>query len=303
MLCEISVKVEGDTFIKNPYQMDFEPYRIYVKSNNERIVQELVIQKKIYDYQDYLPKFIFNKDKPHKIIIPKCPHFEDLVQIAQHIESFGAYWFEIKKIYWETPKRNWIPENDDEKKELYIQNIEFDREYPKDLKEMHPDVLKQIVKHREKFKYLVIPLSFYREGLNEYKSFRYINAIYNFYFFLEDLYGGGKTKNYLVEKNFKKSEHMKYAINETLKQFETAFEPKLLNGLRQLLDEENCNYNFEGITELIVKIRGTLHHFSQKSTKKTGNPFNQQDFHIPALLLMSICIFLYVKLGSGEKPD
>lgn len=139
--------------------------------------------------------------------------------------------------------------------------------------------------------------------MNEYRSFRYINAFFNFYFFIEDLYGGGKTKNYHVEENFKRSIHIIEAIKDTIKEFNEQLNLKRHQTiLIDFLELEKLTYTVEGIISLIVKTRGNLHHFSQKSTQKKGHPLNQRDFETMAYLLMSICIRALVKLLAGEMP-
>jgi hypothetical protein len=65
---------------------------------------------------------------------------------------------------------------------------------------------------------------------------------------------------------------------------------------------ENLNFDEEGIISLIVQVRGNLHHYSQKSSKKKGTPFNQRDFETMAYLLMTICLKTFCYLTTGEKP-
>ncbi|POZ87766.1 MULTISPECIES: hypothetical protein [Petrotoga] len=155
---------------------------------------------------------------------------------------------------------------------------------------------------KEIYEHLIIPLSFYQEGRNEFELKRYINAYYNFYFYLEDLYGNGKTKNYQIRREFLKSNQLKEAVSKTIEEFKNGPSKKHYKNLKSFLKLESCSYDIEGVISLIVKVRGNLHHFSQKSSKKLGHPFNQKDFETMAFLLMSICVKTYTRLTTGEKP-
>jgi hypothetical protein len=77
---------------------------------------------------------------------------------------------------------------------------------------------------------------------------------------------------------------------------------KHLDKLKEFLAMEKLNFDKEGIISLIVQVRGNLHHFSQRSSKKKGTPFNQKDFETMAYLLMSICLMTFCNLTTGEKP-
>jgi len=298
MLYQISVKYEGDSYIKSPFELNLEPFKISVVCDKNKIVNELIISKKLTDYEKYLPKLKTEEPHKHSLNITSGPDFEDIISLIQTIESLGSFWFRVKKIYWETPKRDWIPENDEERKRIQVTGIKFKQEYPKIPIELSPRLLTEMVILRDNYKHLIIPMAFYREGRNEFSSFRYVYAFINFYFYLEDLYGFGKTKNIQVEKQFIKSEQINRALNQTI----NSFSKRHQNNLKEFLRIENYQYDNIGIIKLIVKVRGNLHHFSQKSSKKKGHPLNQKDFETMAYLLFCICTYTFIELTAGILP-
>lgn len=298
MLYQISVKYEGDSYIKSPFELNLEPFKISVVCDKNKIVNELIISKKLTDYEKYLPKLKTEEPHKHSLNITSGPDFEDIISLIQTIESLGSFWFRVKKIYWETPKRDWIPENDEERKRIQVTGIKFKQEYPKIPIEFSPRLLTEMVILRDNYKHLIIPMAFYREGRNEFSSFRYVYAFINFYFYLEDLYGFGKTKNIQVEKQFIKSEQINRALNQTI----NSFSKRHQNNLKEFLRIENYQYDNIGIIKLIVKVRGNLHHFSQKSSKKKGHPLNQKDFETMAYLLFCICTYTFTELTAGILP-
>ncbi len=122
--------------------------------------------------------------------------------------------------------------------------------------------------------------------MREFNSFRYINAFYNFYFVIEDLYGKGKTKNFGIEKEFKKNKTFRDLVEWMINNDKISGRHK--RNIKSFLLEEHKSYNVDGIIELIIKVRGNLHHFSSKSSKHTGTPLNNKDFESMAFLLLGL---------------
>lgn len=163
MLFQISVNFEGETFVKGPYKIKIDPYIVMVLADKQNLVKELCIQKKVVDYTEFLPKFLINSEKGHSLTAPSNPHYEDIINIIQHIESLGSFWFQIRKIHWDRPEVEWVPENDEERHEIKVNKINFSMSYDNSPREMHPKRLIQVIQKRDLYKHLLIPLSFYRE--------------------------------------------------------------------------------------------------------------------------------------------
>jgi hypothetical protein len=135
---------------------------------------------------------------------------------------------------------------------------------------------------------MIIPKSFFREGINDCQSFRYINAFYNFYFIIEDLYGNGKNKNAAVMHELETSEDFKSFVQWMLEDIRA--HRKHYKNINIHLKEMHENYDVEGIIHLLVHMRGRLHHFSGKSSLLQGNPFNQNTFQTIAYLAMGLAV-------------
>lgn len=303
MQFELKAKAEGDTFLDETIQVSFGAYTITVFKDDRNKISSLSIKTPVDDFRSILPVIMIANDSAstHQLTLPHNFYFDDIISLFQYIESLGGFWFGIQRIHWAEPEQNWIPENEDERKFTEVNQISFSRAYKIDLVKMKSSRLVEILESWDRYKHLVIPLSFYREGRNEFREKRYINAFYNFYFYLEDLYGNGKTKNWQVENEFITSQHINSAAKETLSEFK-ACGGKHLDDLMSFSRQENCDLDADGLIKLIVKVRGTLHHFSQKSTKKVGHPFNQAEFETIAFVLMSLCAKTYAELTTGDKP-
>lgn len=216
---------------------------------------------------------------------------EDIVNevknLLQYLESTLSFSANLEKISWEEPDLKFIPETEQDKADVNILSFSSQKSYPDEEKILTLDAFRDIVLEKGKYEFLTVVKSFYREGKREFNSFRYINAFYNFYFVIEDLYGNGKTKNFDIEKEFKKSSDFRSFVEWMMTK---NLEGRHKKNIEKFLKEENKLFDIDGLIELIVRIRGNLHHFSTKSTKHKGTPLNQQDFESIAFLLLGLSV-------------
>lgn len=305
MLYQITVKTDADSIYHQPYRLEVDHFILDVILGQNKMVEALNIALRIKNYQDFLPEVSSNiESRVTQIKLRDSSLSFPLIDLAQHIESLGSFWFGIKKIYWENPKRRWVAETPQEEKDLALMINDFQTESHENIcyREMSPEMLESLIKNRHLHRNLVLPMSFYREGCNEFNSKRYASSFINFYFYLDDLYGQGKTKNKEVENLFKSSEHVRKAFEEAIRFFQDEENSENWEELKEFMQMEKKAFSVDGLIELIIQIRGNLSHFSQKSSKKKGHPLNQRDFRSVALLMNSICIFTFTELTTGEQP-
>lgn len=305
MLYQITVKVESEAIYHQPYMLDVDNFILEVMLSPDKVVEKLNIAQKVKNYQDFLPE-VSSDIKSHitQVSLRDSPLCFFLVDLAQHIEALGSFWFGIRKIYWESPKRAWIAETPEEQEALEFLPNHFQRESHENkcYREMSPQMLASLVQSRRLHKHLVLPMSFYREACNDFNSGRYTSSYINFYFYLDDLYGQGKTKNQEIEKLLKSSQYVRQAVQQTLQLYQEIESLDNLEELKEFLNLERKEFSVDGIIELIVQVRGNLSHFSQKSSKKKGHPLNQRDFRSMAFLMKSICTHTFMELTTGEMP-
>lgn len=305
MLYQITVKVEAEATCQRPYKVEVDNFILEVMVNSDKLVEALSISRRVKNYQDFLPQVCSDlKSRITQINLRDSEICFFLVDLAQHIEALGSFWFGVKKIYWESPKRAWIAETPEEQKALEFSPNHFQEQARENkcYREMSPEMLVSLVHNRRLHNHLVLPMSFYREACNDFGSARYTSSFINFYFYLDDLYGQGKTKNKEVEKLFKSSEQVIQAVQQTIQLYQDKKSSENLDELKKFLQLEKKEFTIDGIIELIVQIRGNLSHFSQKSSKKKGHPLNQIEFRTLALLMQSICTHTFIKLTTGEMP-
>jgi len=214
-----------------------------------------------------------------------------LITEFQQLESLLSFETEgaLISISWNKPKEDFIPETDEEKLRFQVREMYFTRDYKEVISYLNQKDFTEIMETKERYIPLTTPMSFYREGANEFHSRRYINAFYNHYFVLEDLYGEGKTKNKDVAHAFKNSIEfrgfVKWLLEGTL-----ASDEKHRTSIKKFCAEEHVSYDLDGLIDLIIKVRGNLHHYSGKSSKHIGTPFTHRDFESIALLTLSLSV-------------
>jgi hypothetical protein len=215
----------------------------------------------------------------------------ELIREFQELESLLSFSTNgnLKNIDWDSPKEEFIPETDEERKRVHVSSFAFTKEYPDIPVSLSEQEFETIINTKERYASLMVPKAFYKEGINEFTSRRYINAFYNFYFILEDIYGKGKTKNKDISETFRQSKDLIQIIEWTLKDV-IGKNKRHSDNIKNFCVEERVTYDVTGIIDLLQRIRGNLHHYSSKSSKHLGTPFTHEDFESIAFLTMCLAL-------------
>jgi hypothetical protein len=125
--------------------------------------------------------------------------------------------FGLRSIDIRYPEVEWIAENDEEREYLKVYSFKTNRQEP--LPGSIPLVSFDIVARavlacRNAYK-IEMPLSFFRRAVVDMHEQQFIEAIYDFYFVLETVYGGGKFKKAEVLAGFKAADELKQATEKT----------------------------------------------------------------------------------------
>ena len=210
--------------------------------------------------------------------------FQELEAVLS-FETAGS----LKSVAWDSPKEEWIPEAEEEKRGVGAYSFHFPKEYADPPAYLDEKTLDDIIKIKKHYESLIVPKAFYKEGTNEFTSHRYINAFYNFYFVLEDLYGKGKTRNKDVADAFRSSKDFKEILEWMIREQIAKIERRRID-IKRFCEEEGVPYDIDGLIDLLQKVKGNLHHYSSKSSKHLGTPFSHKDFESIAFLTMGLAL-------------
>lgn len=281
-------KVDSTTEIgKEPIQISVDGTEFTLVPSDDGLLKELSVIVGL----DNDNGFISNISPARAITIDYDKQISDkLIDMIQYIDAWLSFRFGVIKIDWEERETFFVAESEEEQRKIDVMSFSLRRRYPEQPRiRLTAGAFKEIIQRKSKDELLKIVMLFHREGIRDFHSLRYIQAFYNFYFILEDLYGEGKMQNRDIEQKFKANQMLRTVIQNVL---DTAIKPYAhhLQTIQNFLREENMIFDIDGIIELIVRVRGQLHHYSRKSTKRKGTPLNQMDFESMAFLLMGITI-------------
>ena len=294
----VKCKVDATTEIgKEPLQVSLNGMDFTLVPSEDGLLSELVVIVRVGNHNSFIsyvdPSSGLFVDYDRQI-------YDNLIEMVQYLEATLSFGLGVTKIDWDEPKLVYIPESEEEARKINVQDLTVHHHYPEPQRiRLTAGAFKAIVQQKSKEESLKIVKLFHREGVREFDSLRYIQAYYNFYFILEDLYGEGKTQNRDIEQKLKSNQTLRTIIQQAL---DTAIKPhgNHLQNIQNFLREENMSFNVDGIIELIVRVRGQLHHYSRKSTKRKGTPLNQRDFESMAFLLMGISVQSIIHTMSKE---
>jgi hypothetical protein len=229
--------------------------RIYMFSSNEEgYLAKIKIISRAENPQLYfsrrepsteIPAFTFRSD----------PEMNQMIIREFHLlEGLLAFRANIKSIKWGYPRFEYLPENEEEAQKARLPSISYERRIQKKEAQISGKDLARLIISKDRYSSLTVYLSFYREGVNEYRDYRYLYAFYNFYYILEGLYTRGNTNTIQVKKDFKNSTDM-VANVETLISHYSKETPENQTKLLQTLKHRGMRFDVEGIIGLIVKFK------------------------------------------------
>jgi len=227
-----------------------------------------------------------------KIIIERDREtYERIINEFQELESITSFASggNLGSIDWHSPKEHMIPESQDEEAEIHVASFEATWEYPEQQFNLTHEAFRELVYAKDSYRSLTVIKAFFREGTNEFNKFRYINAFYNLYFILEDLYGKGKTGTQAVIASFRKSPEFRESVDWVLKNHVNNH-PRHRLALQNLCSQLNLGYESDGLIDLLGKVRNNLHHYSTSDAKKFWTPFRQKDFESIAFFTLGLAV-------------
>ncbi len=215
--------------------------------------------------------------------------YQTLVREMQRLESDISFKCKnsLKQIHWDTAKEQWIPENPEERSLCAISEFRLEKGYPDSQVRLGQGFLEMIVAELPRYDSLMIPKAFAREMMNGFSTLRYIHSFYNAFFILEGFYGKGKSSLKNLLRDFSGSGELRSVTSWALDAVYQKYEQHRVN-LDQFYAEENCTTDVDGTLKLLIKVRGNLHHYYSRSSKRQVDPFNQGQFRSVSYLIMGM---------------
>lgn len=221
------------------------------------------------------------------------PDTKNLESVINYLGAVGSFWWGIRSVSIDDMKMEFIPENDDEERSLSVLSFSNKKTFPKRKTIAPAHQFRDILKMRQNWDYITVPMSFYREGNVEFDNFRFKNAFINYFFMLEGLYGDGKSSKASQIKALLSHQEVHDAVKRAMDSIRKVNADKHLAKLANLLQKYGYDDSVEGVISLLVHTRGVLSHFYVRSSQHQGTPLNQSDFFTEAYLMQAILIHIH----------
>ena len=197
----------------------------------------------------------------------------------------------------ENPKSEWIPETPEEHGSTDIYGMSRPRTPRSSARPLKSslDMIVRCFLARQRFVPHEIPFEFYRRGADDMYYGRYIEAIYDFYFVLEYLFGGGKFSKRDICKSFLSSALCRKAILKgQTEPFGSIMDKRPVH---LAFHKKYHTKSLEEVVETIVSLRGFLHH--QSLTRRNNwNPGTQGEFEADAFFLQRVSFEAVMRLST-----
>ena len=285
MIFELKYKVYGNLNFDKTLRIKKYPYEISLfKEDGGSYIS---ISKKIDSNSECIPTFVIS-DSNKEIKLPSIDSYQEMEDIINHIESFGALDNNLEYIDKLNVIMQWIPENENDHFSPFIKIKRNINENHK-LNKISEDWLWSTVVHKNQLGELYIPFSFLRDGKMMFNTMKYQSSFCTFYMMLEYFFTEGnwgiKNDAYKRDKCLKNS--LIKCLDE-LKKYEQHY--KWLN---DELATRKKTYNEEGLLFTLNMFRNEMSHAVNKY--KNRNPFNEHKFLSLTFITMMICINVSIK--------
>ena len=181
----------------------------------------------------------------------------------------------FRRVRWDEAIQEVVPESPEEGRMAITSAFELKRGYPPDPFTLSPEYLRNLLENIEAMDDLVLAKAFVREAMNEFRSLRYIQAFYNFYYILEDYYSGGVTSEKETLKRFAASADLLKATMYAMNKFDNMNYHKA--AIMRFLKQKRLLWSPKDIYRLLFGLRGDLHHFN-RGREYNPTPFDQGRF-------------------------
>jgi len=202
--------------------------------------------------------------------------------------------------------REFVPDTIEENVAMQVKSIRYQR-LDREKLPIVPNTTELLIRcvvSREQLAPYEVPLEFYRRGADDRFREQYVEAIFNFFFVLEYLFGEGQFRTAHLVKNFLASSKLLAGLAEARSQFLGAVRSE---DVAKRFRKKYCDPTDEEVVQTIVELRGKLHH--QSSKRINWHPALQKEFETDAHLLGAVCqsvlmaVVLEVLFDEPEKKQ
>jgi hypothetical protein len=229
------------------------------------------------------------------------PHLPFIQRELRALQGLLAL-FGLHSIDMEAPEVRWLAESDEERSLLRIHSYKLTTE-PLPDSEVRPtpfDFVVRAIIAADAASDIEMPLNFFRRGMLDVYGRNYIEAIYDFYFILETLFGEGKFKTAAVSAAFLNSSQLRSCVERAMKDPGPLImlDPRV----RLAFERGYAGLSVEQAIAKMVELRGYLHHHTSKR-RGIWSPEDQFRYEMDALFFQSVTYNVVLAIAEPYLYD
>lgn len=287
MKCRYRYKAKTLIRLGDSFPLEFMELLFEFRKNSTGFVDEVWVTVSVRD-KSLWPSVVSHPDQPIKADFRMTrPENEKVVHILRFLEG-GLSFYGLESIDFDDPKIEWLPETDEEKNQLTVYSYSSSTQRPDvaSLPEAKFGLIAQTLYAYEDAWGFEPQFNFFRRGVIAVRDERFIEAIYNFYFYLESTFGNGQTRNERIKAEFAKNHDLIRAVRVARDRFDVS-----RHLYRNLINARfDSTYRSKSETEIIstiVDLRGFLHHHTSKR-RDIWHPSDKWTYSADAFLMQDI---------------
>jgi hypothetical protein len=289
MKCQYRFKLNGKLTLSQSKPLNVRGLTYEFESDENRHVTHIKITRPLHDRREW-PQYERSSEPgisyELKLNDPRLP----LVQLEMRSLEAALSLFSVDSIDSDYPEIDWLPEHDAENNAVQVRKFQLtaDNDFPPC--PLSFDLIARTVIAAIDLLQVELPMSFFRHGRIAYGKRKYIEAIYQFYFMFETMFGNGKTGSKTIKNEFKKSTELRSAAEDSLR---NAGDPFRSEDLANQVSEKFNGFNADRLIDYMVDLRGFLHHHTSKS-KNMWHPSRQGVYNVDALMFGHVALKIFV---------
>ena len=209
-------------------------------------------------------------------------HYPQLVETArkhlQELESALAFYpreWPLRRIRWDVTRLTYLRDSADDTKGVRNVTIEIRPTFHRHPVTLTPEAFSNAARFGDRYPDLVVPLAFWREGVNAFERGDHLQAFYCLYFVAEGLFANGRSGEKEVIKAFRNSPVLRTACDQALEELKANDRDTAGLLVNEIVRVGGRAFDADGLQRFLIRTRGELHHFFQRSTVITAQPFKQ----------------------------
>jgi hypothetical protein len=301
MKCKYRFKVNGRIRPTETFPIPVGSW-IFEFEVGDALISHITVTVRV-NQREFWPMISQNQSPERRATIRiRTPHLVFIQRTLQSLQGLLSL-FGLSSIELNTPHIEWLPENEEEKQLLKLHSYKMGWTPLPDraIQRIPFDLLARSVLAADAAMDIEVILNFFRRGMVDMYNQNYIEAIYDFYFIFETLFGEGKFKKASVRAAFQRSDQLRFSVTEVVNNPSSWMHMRDAE-LKTKFEETYGKMTVDQAIDKIIDLWGYLHHHTLKRNQM-WHPDKQSPFLLDALFLEAVAFNVCFKMADKYLSD